>query len=206
MKKISEISRKFKNRTSKTRGLSLIEILIAMAIVAVILIALLSLYTTGQKYFINESTRADTLQDSQYPLAWITRDVKEALQVLSSWGSYTTSSNCLVLEIPSVDSSGVIIDISADFDYIIYRLNSNKLERIIDALDGVSSRTDDTRVLAENTNSLVFAFFDSQGAELTSGFDAASSINIALSSSRQGVGRTFQETLNAGVKLRNKAS
>ncbi len=200
------MTKKSEETKSRAQGLTLIEVVISLAIVAVILVALLSLYTTGQKYFINESARAATIEASRYPLAWITRDVKEATGVVSAWDVYATSSNSLVLQLPSVDSSGVIIDIATNFDYIIYRVNSNKLERIIDALDGVSARSDGSRVLAENVNSMVISYYDSAGGVLTSGFEAATNLSLALTTSRQGLGRTFQETLSTGVKLRNKAS
>jgi len=200
------MAKKSKKTRSAAQGLTLLEVVIALAIICGILVALLSLYTTGQKYFINESTRAATIEDSRYPLAWITRDVKEATGIVSAWATHTTSPNSLVLQLPSVDANGVIIDITTNFDYIIYLVNSNKLERIVDGLDGVSSRSDGSRVLAANVNSLAITFYDSSGGVLTSGFEAATNISLALTTSRKGLGRTFRETLNTAVKLRNKAS
>ena len=67
--------------------MTLIELLIVVAISAVIMIALLSLYMEGQKYFFNENAKADTIEDSRFPMTWISRDVREALQVVAGHGS-----------------------------------------------------------------------------------------------------------------------
>ena len=67
------ISRK---RRPSPSGMTLIELLIVIAISAVILIALLSLYIAGQKYFFNQDSRADTIEESRMPMSWISRDIR----------------------------------------------------------------------------------------------------------------------------------
>lgn len=197
---------KFRKKKLNSKGFSLIELLIVVAIMAVVILSLVALYSTGQRYFLTESTRAEMLQSSRQVLIWISRDIKEGIAVLPNWGSYTTSTNCLVLELPSIDANGLIIDIENNFDYIIYRLNPSDnrvLERIVDALDGVSSRTDSSRVLAKRVNSFVLS---SEGVELSSIGDKStiSNIDIVLTTSQAIFGRTYQESLKTEVKLRNK--
>ncbi len=199
--------RKFNQEKFKPEGFSLIELLVIVAIGSFMILALLSLYVAGQKYFMTGSARSDVLRDNRHVFNYISQDVKEAVQVLSSWDIYTTSTNCLVLQVASLDSNGLIIDIDNQFDYIVYRLNSeypNRLERIIDANDGLSSREDSTRVIATRANSFQLR---SEGVDLSavSDFSQVSSVEVTLIATKNLLGRTFQETLRTGVKLRNKS-
>jgi len=198
---------KRKKKKSIPKGFTLVELTVVVALMAVIMLILMSLYVTGQQFLITESARNDVIRDNRYVFDWISRDIKGAVQVVSSWDAYTTSSNCLILRIPSVDSSGLIIDIENELDYIIYRLNSehpNKLERVVDAKDGVSSRVDSTRVLATRVNSFLLS---SDGVELSSVADLTqvASIDIAMTTKQNRLGRDFQQTLDSTVKLRNKS-
>jgi prepilin-type N-terminal cleavage/methylation domain-containing protein len=197
---------KVKKKRSSPKGFTLIEMLIVVGIVAFIMIALLTFYATGQKYFITESARADVLRSSRQALNWLSRDIKEGIEVLDSYDTYTTSDNCLILKIASVDANGLVIDIANDFDYIIYRVNpafSNRLERIVDANDGVSSRTDVTRVIVDNAGAFVLS---SEGTGLGSiaDFSLVFSVRIMLTTSQTWIGKTYSETFNTMVKLRNK--
>ena len=193
-----------KNRLAYT----LIELLIVVAISAVIMIALLSLYMEGQKYFFNENAKADTIEDSRFPMTWISRDVREALQVVASHGPYSTDDFTVVLEVPSIDpGTGALM--TGSLDYIIYRRNPNypeKLERIIDAAEG-TGRQDRTRVMADAVNAFGLTYYKQDGSLATTYTDTFI-VDITLSSSTKGIQRTNQpyvEALNTRVRLRNKA-
>jgi len=199
--------RKFNQEKFKPEGFTLIELLVIVAIGSFMVLAMLSLYVAGQKYFMTGSARTDVLRDNRQVLNWVSRDLKEGIQVLPSWDVYTTSSDCLVLQVPSLDSNGLIIDIDNEFDHIVYGLNSefpNRLERIIDAKDGVSSRADSARVITTRVNSFQLR---SEGVDLSavSDFSQVSRIEVTLITTKNLLGRTFQETLRTGVKLRNKS-
>ena len=198
---------KIKKKKSQPKGITLIEVLVTVTIVSFMVLAMLSLYVAGQRYFMNGSARSDVLRDNRHVLNYISRDVKEAIQVVPSWDVYATSTDCIILQVPSLDSNGLIIDIDSQFDYIVYRLNSeypNRLERVIDANDGVSSRTDSSRTIATRVNSFQLS---SGGIELSgvADFSQVACVDITLITTQNQMGRTFQETLSTGVKLRNKA-
>jgi len=198
---------KIKKKKSQPKGITLIEVLVTVTIVSFMVLAMLSLYVAGQRYFMNGSARSDVLRDNRHVLNYISRDVKEAIQVVPSWDVYATSTDCIILQVPSLDSNGLIIDIDSQFDYIVYRLNSeypNRLERVIDANDGVSSRTDSSRTIATRVNSFQLG---SGGIELSgvADFSQVACVDITLITTQNQMGRTFQETLSTGVKLRNKA-
>jgi prepilin-type N-terminal cleavage/methylation domain-containing protein len=199
--------RELRPRKFKSKGFSLIELLVIVAIASVLILSILSLYSIGQRYFLSGSARTDVLRNTRQVRNWISRDIKEGIQVLPSWDVYTTSNTCLILQVPSLDSNGLIIDIDNEFDYIIYRLNSeypSRLERIIDAKDGVSSRADTSRVIATDVNSFQIS---SEGVDLSavSDFSQVSSVYITMITAQNLLGRTYQETLNTGLKLRNKS-
>jgi len=190
--------------SGRPRGFTLIEMLIGLAIISLLIVALLSFYSKGQQQFMNQNIQSDVLEKSRYPLALIARDVKSAIQVFAAWGSYTTSSNTLVLEVPSVDSGGLIIDVNSQFDYVIYRVFERKLQRIYDAKEGVSARIDGSRNLADDITGLSITYYDPSDATLSSNFATAASVRVSLSTARKGFRRTFQESLNSKFKLRNK--
>ena len=188
----------------RPRGFTLIEMLIGLVIMSFLIGALLSLYSKGQQQFMNQNIQSDVLEKTRYPLAWIARDVKSAVRVAPTCGSYTTSSNTLVLAVPSVDSGGLIIDVNSEFDHVIYRVLERKLQRIYDAKEGVSARVDGSRNLADDTTGLSLTYYDASDATLSSNFATAASIRVSLSTARKGFRRTFQESLNSKFKLRNK--
>lgn len=196
---------------SKKRGITLIEVLIGMVLMVIVVLALFSLYNAGQKYFVNQNIKSDILNNNRVTLTWLSRDIKEAVQVIPgpidiNGTSYSTSSGSIVLRLPSIDANGIIIDIDNEFDYIVYQMdpdNSTQIVRIVDGKDGVSSRVDGNRVLAENVSSLVLVFLDSNGVVVTDYSDTAI-VDIGLTSLKKGVQRTYQETINTQTKLRNK--
>ena len=199
--------RELRPKKFKSKGFTLIELLVVVAITSLIILSILSLYSIGQRYFLTGSARTDVLREIRQVLNWVSRDIKEGIQVLPSWDVYTTSNTCLILQVPSLDSNGLIIDIDNEFDYIIYRLNSeypSRLERIMDAKDGVSSRADTSRVIATEVNSFQLS---SGGVDLSavSDFSQVSSVYITMITAQNILGRTYQETLNTGLKLRNKS-
>jgi len=194
-----------------TRGLSLIEVLIGMVLMSIAILALFSLYNTGQKYFANQDAQVDILNDSRLTLTMLSRDIKEAVQVVPGpvdvgGTNYSTSANCIVLKVPSVDADGLIIDIDNDFDYVVYIVNpsnSKELQRIVDGKDGVSFRLDGNKLLTGNIDSLVLSFLDTDGVTVADYADSAI-VDIALTILKKGVQRTYQETMNTRTKLRNK--
>lgn len=199
---------------SKTRGITLIEVLIGMVLMVIVVLALFSLYTTGQKYFVNQNIKSDILNNNRVTLTWLSRDIKEAVQVIPgpidiNGTFYSTSSESIVLRLPSIDANGIIIDIDNEFDYLVYQMdpeNSTQIVRIVDGKDGISSRVDGNRVLAENVSSLVLVFLDSDGMEILNPLDYSDTaiVDIGLTSLKKGVQRTYQETINTQTKLRNK--
>jgi type II secretory pathway pseudopilin PulG len=190
--------------------LTLIEVLIGVGISALIIIALLAVYMAGQRYFFNQSAKADAIEEIRAPLARIARDIREAAQVSQSTVSvggndYTTAADCLVLDVPSLDVTGIIIP--GLEDTIIYAVDAGRLHRIVVA--NGPGRTNEDDLLAEGVNVFSLAFFTEDGITPVTGsaYSEAFIVNVTLTASRPAVqrqGQPYVETLHTRVKLRNK--
>lgn len=193
-----------------SRGMTLIEILVGVAISALIVIALLGLYMAGQKYFFNQSAKADALEETRAPMARIARDIREAVQVSSATvdvggAEYATGGDCLVLDVPSLDASGMIIP--GTEDTIIYAVAAGRLHRIVVA--NGPGRTDADDVLAEGVSGFGLAFFKADGTTPASPYSDTFIVTVSLASLRPAIqrrGQPFVETLTTRVKLRNKTT
>lgn len=195
-----------KIRRQSPKGLSLIELLLAVAIGTIVILAVLSLYMAGQKYFFNQDARAEAIDDSRFPADWISRDLRGALQVMNAVSGYSSSSDTIVLQVFALDINDFVIE--GIFDYVIYRRNPDDprlLERIIEA-DMASSRVSSTRVLADDVTGVVFAYFDASN-QPTSIFSSVANVSFSVTSQRRSIfrgGQPFVETYNSWAKLRNK--
>jgi len=189
------------------RGVSLIELLLAVAIGALVILAVLSLYMSGQKYFFNQDARAETIDDSRFPAEWISRDLRGALQVMSTTGSYTSSSDTIILQVYALDVNDFVIE--GIFDYIIYQRNPDNpriFERIIQA-NAASSRVSGTRVMADDVADVVFAYFDANN-QPTGIYSSVTNVSFSVTSQRGSIfrgGQPFVETYNSWAKLRNRS-
>jgi type II secretory pathway pseudopilin PulG len=197
--------------------MTLIELLIVVAISAIIMIALLELYMTGQKYFFNQNSRADTIEESRMPMAWVSRDIRGAQNIVSgpinayNGIQYSSDANTLILEVPDIPNVGI--------SYIIYDYDStnHRLMRIVDQnTGGLENRT---RVMADNLiddgsggSPFKLKYFQSNGTtEVTSGYADATNgafiVEVELTAQGRAIqrgSRPFVETVRTQAKLRNK--
>ena len=187
------------------RGFTLMEMLIAVVLMSLVVAAVLDFYVKGQAHLASQNASADLQEDARNPLAWLARDIKTAVAVEATWGSYQTSATTLILRIPSIDGAGQIIDIEADFDRVVYRIANQKVLRTYDALAGVSARQDSSRYLGDNISAFAFTYFDNLDAVLSSGFAGASAVGVSLSAAlKMSSKRTLGESLGSKYRLRNR--
>jgi hypothetical protein len=99
----------------------------------------------------------DVYANSRNASSWLTRDIRCAAQVVSSYTSgttYTTSDHVIVLMVPSIDAAGSVL--SSYYDHIVYKLQGTDLYRIVIKV-AASSRANDNRIIAHNCESLTFS-------------------------------------------------
>lgn len=183
------------------KGLSLLEILISALIGVMMSGVLFFILVSGQRIFIIGSTSSELHRNARQALDWIAKNTKSATRLMASQSingdTYSTSSDELVLEIPSIDENNDIINIDTTFDYVAFHLNdadNTKLEMAIES--NGAGRTSGTRVIASNVASISFSW----GADIGS----ATSVTANLTTSKNLSDKTVSKTLSSVIKLRNK--
>ncbi len=194
------------------KGVTLVEALVGVAISALLIIALLTLYMAGQRYFINQGAKADAIEGIRAPMIRIARDIREAAQVSQSTvtvdgKNYATAADCLVLDVPSLDSAGVVIPGSEDTIIYARNLSTHQLHRIVVANGPGRENVDD--VMVNGVNGFQLAYFKADGTTPVSAYSETFIVTVTLAAGRASMqrgGQPYIETLNTRVKLRNKTS
>ena len=189
------------------KGITIIELLVASAISLLAFAVLFYIAFTIQDNIGITSGILGISEKGRFAINRISKDVRESKSVIFSYAAYSTSDNVIILQVPSIDGSGDMIDPDNDFDIIIYTLDSTdpeKLLRIIDANESAgSSRVDTSETVTENIDTLLFS---SQGTGLFSIADKASiktiTIKIITKTTLPGLDRQ-NETITS-ASLRNK--
>lgn len=154
-------SEKCKVQSFKQKGLTLIEVLIAIGIsVAVGALLVVIIINSAGLYSKETNTLSEGLNIND-ALSKIRNTVKDASVVASTYidGSttYTSGSTQLVLKIPAVDSLNNII--SNTFDYFVFFQDSNKL-RFKTFPNSQSSRKPQDQIFSTSLDNLNFQYFD----------------------------------------------
>lgn len=187
-------------------GFTLVELQLASLVAIIVLSAIIALYIFSWRSFTIGSALLDVYANSRNASGLLTRDIRNASQVVPSHGSYTTTDNSIVLMVPSIDASKAII--SAHYDYITYRLQNTDLYRIVEP-DALSARQSENSIIARYCYSLTF----SSGGTTLSNIANLSTVNTVaiylpinkstISLGGSGTG-TESITPTTVVRLRNK--
>lgn len=118
------------------KGFTLVEFQVASIIASIIIIAALSLYIFYWHAFSTSDAFLNIYGNSRIAMLRLSKDIRGASQILttSTLGTptYTTSSSCVVLQVPSITvSSGIITIIPSQYDNIIYNVVNNNLYEIV---------------------------------------------------------------------------
>ncbi len=118
---------------SATLGFTLVELLVSIAILAIVSLVTVTIYVTGLKNTQIEAQKANLQSDNKTVLEKIAADTRDATAVVSTKDTYTSSSTTLILSVPAIDSSQEIIYSGENFvlDYIIYTLSGGVLQKIV---------------------------------------------------------------------------
>ena len=196
----------------RQKGFMLSEMAISMFGIIFFMTSVLMIYSRSQQNFVNQSSRADTLLATTHPLVWIVRDIKEAVQIIPGpvdieGESYSTSGDCVLLKIPSLDANGHFIADDNIYDVIVYRREAGEggwtLIREVQANES-STRFQNRRIIMTNLNLFSFDYFDLDG-NTASLYSDTVSIGFNIGAHYPGLGQDFRESFHTQVKLRNKS-
>ncbi|MBI4609153.1 MAG: prepilin-type N-terminal cleavage/methylation domain-containing protein [Candidatus Rokubacteria bacterium] len=168
------------------RGLTLAELLVAVAVVGLLLAGALAIHTSGLQTYIAGATRVEAQQNARFALSRIARDIKTASQVLTAPLSPSD------LQFSGLDAVGNAVTIR-------YRLVGSALERT----EGVNP----VETLIGGVKSLSFAYRDSTDAVTTTA-SAVRRVDVTLrTQSEQAEQASLPEAalseLTTTVRLRN---
>jgi len=187
-------------------GFSLAEVLVTLFLSISVIGSVTSVYFSQQRSFLVATSFIDVRNDARQAMENMVRDARWAVELVSSQGGYTTTESCIVLKVPAINASDDIIDIANNFDYFVYRLNGNNLERIVTDVDESSARTNGSSTVANNVDSLSFTFKDENNNTTATPADAYG-VDISLTVGKTAVaaaGTRATERLATTVKFRNK--
>jgi len=188
-------------RITKRKGFSLTEFLIIILITIIALAIAIMLYTSVNRDYKVLISYLNSFVKARETVDKISKDCRMAIRIMDNYGAYTTSDDCLILKVPSIDTSGDIVDVDEEFDYIVYRINNGDLWKTV--IPGSNSaRLSEDGVLKKSVESLLLA---SDGTPLSSILhkSALTRVTVWVAVSETVLGKKY--TINPGttIKLMN---
>ena len=188
----------------RERGLTLIEVLVAMwiAVVAGSLLVVIMVNSAG--FFTNQSSKMQQGLNINDSLLQVRNSIKQASAVAVSYTSgpttYTTGSNLLVLKVLSIDSLNNLIDDT--YDYFVFFRDQNLL-RFKTFPNPASSRKSSDRIFSTIVDSINFQYFNSAIPPVEVAPASATNVRVSLSL-RQKNGLKYEiKTGTSEANLRN---
>lgn len=182
----------------KNKGISIVEAIVVITLVSLISIVIMDLFITHGRIFNLNSAGSDFQLQGAEAVEAVGRVVRVADKALSSRTinsiNYTASAGTLVLEIPSIDSTGKVI--SGKYDYAAVYLLNNKIF-VSQQADPASSRATLARALSDSVSRLQFIYDNSS-------YDSVSSVLVQLSMSKNISGKTKTLAIDKKFNLKNK--
>jgi type IV pilus assembly protein PilW len=161
------------------RGFTLVELLVAMAITAVVMGAVYSLYKTQQDSYIAQDQVVEMQQNVRASLYQMARDLRMAgfnpqrapnvggfvTQLPDDGGGTTTTDSTNIAFTIDQNANGVI-DVDADDEQIAYRIFTD-VPNDIYRLEKFRVSDDTWQTVADNIRALDFVYLDPSGTDIT---------------------------------------
>lgn len=186
------------------KGLTLVEILIAMAIATIVGLLLVVIMVNSAGLFYKQSSKLQEGLNINDALSKIRGSIKQSSGIVASYISggttYTSSATQIVLKVPAIDNVGNII--ADTFDYIIFYQEQSQLRYKLFP-DAASSRQSQDQIFSTSVDSLTFKYLDFQNPPNEVSPTSAIKVRIILSL-KQKNGQTLEtNTATSEANLRN---
>jgi len=178
------------------KAFSLVELIIAMGILGVIMMAVMTLFIIGVKNYSRESQRNFMQKEINFTADDIGVQIKQAAEVPGSYDTYTRGSNTLILAVPAIDEDEEFLYIGDAllYDYFIYYLSGGTLLKKIITNEN-SIREDKENPVLKNVNQFECSYTPETETEL---------VSCNLSTSQTISGTTLNFSANKTSRLRNQ--
>lgn len=181
------------------RGVTIIELMIAIALLGTMLIVITNVYVTGFKTFREELATSQLESNAQTIIDEITNTAKNAQSAEAAYDIYTSGPNSIILKVPALDSNKNIIYSGNTmlFDRVIYYYEDSKIHKI------TLAEPTSTRYVENGIDKII----DDKILELSFAYDpdavSATLVTITVSSHQEigKINRTI--SLTSKARLRN---
>jgi prepilin-type N-terminal cleavage/methylation domain-containing protein len=180
------------------KGFTFIEMIVAVAVLVFIMIGIVVVYRNYTSVYEYQEATVKVSGSARVAANELQKIALQADKIATSHDfsghNYSSDQHTLVLEIPSVDSSGHVV--SGKYDYAVIYLTGSDLYRRIEA-DAASDRSSGITRLSEAVSSLDFTYNDAN-------LDLANKIDMDLRTETSSRGQTISYRLTREIFLRNK--
>jgi prepilin-type N-terminal cleavage/methylation domain-containing protein len=188
-------------------GFTLVELIMAISLTAIVGVVLLTILIQNNGLFINETTKISHGLSSNAATTEISDTIRSATAIVNVCPSptctttYSSSNSTLVVAVPAIDASNNAVN--NIYDYIVITAdstNSKVLKKII-YVDPSSTRKSSNKMLANNLSLLQFYYLDQSNKVVSA--SSATKINYVINFTQQ-VGVKNQVSSSSGqINLRN---
>lgn len=158
-----------RHRLQDQKAFTLLEVIISVGIFVLLSISMVDLIIGTDNLLRSQQVTIDVIGSASEAMSDIQTMATQATQVAASHSfsgtTYTTSTSTLVLQLPSITSTGSIV--SGQYDYVTYYATGTSAYRIIDPGTG-SVRPSGTKRLSDTVTAFTFTYGSSDPTLSTS--------------------------------------
>lgn len=190
---------------SSEKGITLTEILVTLAITAIVSTLLVSIFTKNNQLFYNQQTKVSHGISSNEVINQIDDAIRGAISVEAQYPTlnpiFTSSSSTLILKLASIDSNGNVI--SGSYDYLVFSEDPTIVTILRRHVfpSAESSRTTANQVITTNLKSLEFNYQNDSKQNVNP--PQASLVTYTLSLQSQQGNAIVESSASGQTRLRN---
>lgn len=191
---------------NSTKGTTLMEMLVAIAVFNIVILIIMTAYVGGLKIYNTEFSRNELQTSVRISSDRIASDIKKATAAVETYDIYSATANpdkVLILKVPSIDSNSHSIYTSGEiitFDYIIYKIEGSDLRKVV-LPSGSSSRSAENRIILSDISNFSFSY---QPTNPPTDWSLIDEIELTATLSRTVKNLNIDAPLVVSAKLRNK--
>lgn len=185
----------------RKKGFSLSELLIAGFVAVLVIVISIQVFISLNHDYQTITSYLTSYIKGRQAIDIMSKDCRIAIRIVDSYAGYTTTNSCIVLKVPSINSSHDIIDINNEFDYIIYHMKNGDLWKTV--IPGtLSARAAYNNIFEKSANSFTVT---SNGIPLSNipHKSLITNITISITVAEMFQGKTYSITPGTTVKLMN---